>query len=157
MGEEGRRGKSGIFLHQLRLVLFVSEVLKWSITHRAQMLGILYDQWKVQDSVQLLVLWTIIPLQNRYVNKLKYQLLNSGGIVNHLSKHCVNNRTEVTVPQVLFIWSCLQLKQIRSLILAGAMDHEDFLTHLRNLEPVLVLASKDLRSQIVREASVTLA
>ncbi|XP_056611251.1 CLIP-associating protein 1a isoform X18 [Triplophysa dalaica] len=48
------------------------------------------------------------------------------------------------------------LKKVRSLLLAGAIEHEGFLQHLRLLEGALKLSAKDLRSQVVREACITL-
>lgn len=49
------------------------------------------------------------------------------------------------------------LKKIRSLIIAGAVDYEDFHTQLRNLEIALQTSVKDLRSQVVREACITIS
>uniref|UniRef100_A0A4W4E5G0 TOG domain-containing protein n=1 Tax=Electrophorus electricus TaxID=8005 RepID=A0A4W4E5G0_ELEEL len=48
------------------------------------------------------------------------------------------------------------LKKVRSLLLAGAVDHEPFQQQLRQLEPAFKLSAKDLRSQVVREACITL-
>ncbi|XP_035988472.1 CLIP-associating protein 1a isoform X19 [Fundulus heteroclitus] len=48
------------------------------------------------------------------------------------------------------------LKKVRSLILAGATDYEGFPQQLRLLEAPLKLSAKDLRSQVVREACITL-
>ncbi|XP_037401460.1 CLIP-associating protein 1-B isoform X12 [Pygocentrus nattereri] len=48
------------------------------------------------------------------------------------------------------------LKKVRSLLLAGATDHEGFLQQLRQLEGAFKLSAKDLRSQVVREACITL-
>ncbi|XP_073711433.1 CLIP-associating protein 1a isoform X29 [Misgurnus anguillicaudatus] len=48
------------------------------------------------------------------------------------------------------------LKKMRSLLLAGATEHEGFLQHLRLLEGAFKLSAKDLRSQVVREACITL-
>ncbi|XP_072300408.1 CLIP-associating protein 1a [Eucyclogobius newberryi] len=48
------------------------------------------------------------------------------------------------------------LKKVRSLILAGALDYEGFPQQLRLLEAPLKLSAKDLRSQVVREACITL-
>ncbi len=45
---------------------------------------------------------------------------------------------------------------MRSLILAGATEHDGFLQHLRLLEGAFKLSAKDLRSQVVREACFTL-
>ncbi|XP_052003862.1 CLIP-associating protein 1-like [Xyrauchen texanus] len=47
------------------------------------------------------------------------------------------------------------LKKVRSLVLAGATEHEGFLQHLRLLEGAFKLSAKDLRSQVVREACIT--
>ncbi|XP_044221260.1 CLIP-associating protein 1a isoform X11 [Thunnus albacares] len=48
------------------------------------------------------------------------------------------------------------LKKVRSLLLAGATDYEGFPQQLRLLEAPLKLSAKDLRSQVVREACITL-
>uniref|UniRef100_A0A8C5EW21 Cytoplasmic linker associated protein 1 n=1 Tax=Gopherus evgoodei TaxID=1825980 RepID=A0A8C5EW21_9SAUR len=45
------------------------------------------------------------------------------------------------------------LKRIRSLLLAGAAEHDNFFQHLRLLDGAFKLSAKDLRSQVVREAS----
>lgn len=42
------------------------------------------------------------------------------------------------------------------MLLAGATDHEAFLQQLRQLEGAFKLSAKDLRSQVVREACLTL-
>ncbi|KAM9461824.1 CLIP-associating protein 1-B-like isoform 10-T11 [Clarias gariepinus] len=48
------------------------------------------------------------------------------------------------------------LKKMRSLLLAGATNHEAFLQQLRQMEGAFKLSAKDLRSQVVREACITL-
>eukprot|EP00062_Callorhinchus_milii_P011444 gi/632957429/ref/XP_007894476.1/ PREDICTED: CLIP-associating protein 1 isoform X6 [Callorhinchus milii] len=48
------------------------------------------------------------------------------------------------------------LKKIRSLIMGGAAEYESFFQHLRLLDGALKLSAKDLRSQVVREACLTL-
>eukprot|EP00066_Takifugu_rubripes_P021721 XP_011610987.1 PREDICTED: CLIP-associating protein 1 isoform X2 [Takifugu rubripes] len=48
------------------------------------------------------------------------------------------------------------LKKVRSLVLAGAAEFEGFPQQLRLLEASLKLSAKDLRSQVVREACITL-
>ncbi|XP_023273362.1 CLIP-associating protein 1 isoform X4 [Seriola lalandi dorsalis] len=48
------------------------------------------------------------------------------------------------------------LKKVRSLLLAGATEYEGFPQQLRLLEASLKLSAKDLRSQVVREACITL-
>uniref|UniRef100_A0A672ZWG9 Cytoplasmic linker associated protein 1a n=1 Tax=Sphaeramia orbicularis TaxID=375764 RepID=A0A672ZWG9_9TELE len=48
------------------------------------------------------------------------------------------------------------LKKVRSLMLAGAPEYEGFPQQLRLLEASFKLSAKDLRSQVVREACITL-
>lgn len=48
------------------------------------------------------------------------------------------------------------LKKVRSLIMGGATEHESFFQHLRLLDGAFKLSAKDLRSQVVREACITL-
>uniref|UniRef100_A0A8C9VAY4 Cytoplasmic linker associated protein 1 n=1 Tax=Scleropages formosus TaxID=113540 RepID=A0A8C9VAY4_SCLFO len=48
------------------------------------------------------------------------------------------------------------LKKVRSLLLAGAAEHDGFFQQLRLLEGAFKLSAKDLRSQVVREACITL-
>lgn len=55
-----------------------------------------------------------------------------------------------------FVLSCQQLKKIRSLLLAGAAEYDNFFQHLRLLDGAFKLSAKDLRSQVVREACITL-
>ncbi|XP_019115955.2 CLIP-associating protein 1a isoform X9 [Larimichthys crocea] len=50
----------------------------------------------------------------------------------------------------------LALKRVRSVMLAGAIEYEGFPQQLRLLEAPLKLSAKDLRSQVVREACITL-
>ncbi|XP_072323365.1 CLIP-associating protein 2 isoform X9 [Scyliorhinus torazame] len=49
------------------------------------------------------------------------------------------------------------LKKIRSLLIAGATEYDCFFQHLRLLEGAFKLSTKDLRSQVVREACITVA
>ncbi|XP_054864528.1 CLIP-associating protein 1-A-like isoform X4 [Amphiprion ocellaris] len=48
------------------------------------------------------------------------------------------------------------LKKVRSLLLAGAAEFDGFLQQLRLMEASFKLSAKDLRSQVVREACITL-
>ncbi|XP_041504518.1 CLIP-associating protein 1 isoform X8 [Microtus oregoni] len=48
------------------------------------------------------------------------------------------------------------LKKMRSLLLAGAAEYDNFFQHLRLLDGAFKLSAKDLRSQVVREACITL-
>ncbi|KAJ1199636.1 hypothetical protein NDU88_003469 [Pleurodeles waltl] len=49
------------------------------------------------------------------------------------------------------------LKKVRSLLIAGAADNDCFFQHLRLLDSAFKLSVKDLRSQVVREACITVA
>ncbi|KAK0134179.1 CLIP-associating protein 1 [Merluccius polli] len=48
------------------------------------------------------------------------------------------------------------VKKVRSLMMAGAAEYEGFPQQLRLMEAPLKLSAKDLRSQVVREACITL-
>ena len=50
-----------------------------------------------------------------------------------------------------------QMKKVRSLLVAGAADYDCFYQHLRLLDGAFKLSAKDLRSQVVREACITVA
>ncbi|XP_073677485.1 CLIP-associating protein 2 isoform X24 [Garra rufa] len=49
------------------------------------------------------------------------------------------------------------LKKFRSLLVSGATDYDCFYQHLRLLDGAFKLSAKDLRSQVVREACITVA
>uniref|UniRef100_A0A8C4ZC96 Cytoplasmic linker associated protein 2 n=1 Tax=Gadus morhua TaxID=8049 RepID=A0A8C4ZC96_GADMO len=49
------------------------------------------------------------------------------------------------------------MKKVRSLLVAGAADYDCFYQHLRLLDGAFKLSAKDLRSQVVREACITVA
>nr|XP_043908401.1 CLIP-associating protein 2 isoform X19 [Solea senegalensis] len=49
------------------------------------------------------------------------------------------------------------MKKIRSLLVAGAASYDCFYQHLRLLDGAFKLSAKDLRSQVVREACITVA
>ncbi|XP_063308064.1 CLIP-associating protein 2 isoform X28 [Pelobates fuscus] len=49
------------------------------------------------------------------------------------------------------------LKKVRSLLVAGASEYDCFFQHLRLLDGSFKLSVKDLRSQVVREACITVA
>ncbi|XP_053323348.1 CLIP-associating protein 2 isoform X26 [Spea bombifrons] len=49
------------------------------------------------------------------------------------------------------------LKKVRSLLVAGAAEYDCFFQHLRLLDGSFKLSVKDLRSQVVREACITVA
>ncbi|XP_037830444.1 CLIP-associating protein 1-A isoform X2 [Kryptolebias marmoratus] len=48
------------------------------------------------------------------------------------------------------------LKKVRSLLFAGAADFDEFLQQLRLMEVAFKMSAKDLRSQVVKEACITL-
>lgn len=50
-----------------------------------------------------------------------------------------------------------QLKEFRACFFAGAKDHSDFVQQLASLELCFQMSVKDLRSQVVREACITIA
>lgn len=49
------------------------------------------------------------------------------------------------------------MKRFRSIVVGGGDQYEEFLRSLRQLDLSLIATVKDLRSQIVREACITLA
>ena len=49
------------------------------------------------------------------------------------------------------------LRQVRALVVAGAGDQEDFMPLLRGQEVLFQSVIVDLRSQVVREACITVA
>ncbi|BFZ22654.1 hypothetical protein BsWGS_25692 [Bradybaena similaris] len=49
------------------------------------------------------------------------------------------------------------IKLLRSLVISGAADYDDFYQSLRTLESAFIMVVKDLRSQVVREGCVTIA
>ncbi|XP_025829154.1 CLIP-associating protein isoform X2 [Agrilus planipennis] len=49
------------------------------------------------------------------------------------------------------------LKKLRALVKAGAANFDDFYVQLRSMEPPLEASIKDLRSQVVREACISIA
>lgn len=57
----------------------------------------------------------------------------------------------------VFLVFFLQMKKVRSLLVAGATGYDCFYQHLRLLDGAFKLSAKDLRSQVVREACITVA
>ncbi len=55
------------------------------------------------------------------------------------------------------IISEFQLKATRALLIAGAQDYDEFMAQLRTLESAYQVSVKDLRSQVVREACISIA
>lgn len=48
------------------------------------------------------------------------------------------------------------LKRLRGILKGGALDYEEFHTHVKGLEVAMLTSVKDLRSQVCREACITL-
>lgn len=61
------------------------------------------------------------------------------------------------IAMICIFFSPSQLKKIRSLLVAGAPSYDCFYQHLRLLDGAFKLSAKDLRSQVVREACITVA
>lgn len=72
----------------------------------------------------------------------------------NVTKSINDSLIKVILPLVFII--LFQLKKVRSFMLAGAAEYEGFSQQLRLLETPLKLSAKDLRSQVVREACITL-
>lgn len=70
--------------------------------------------------------------------------------------HC-NDSVSPIGPFMASVVYCSQLKKIRSLLVAGAANYDCFYQHLRLLDGAFKLSAKDLRSQVVREACITVA
>ena len=49
------------------------------------------------------------------------------------------------------------LKRLRSVLIAGASDFDEFLGYLKPMELSFQVSVKDLRSKVVREACITIA
>lgn len=49
------------------------------------------------------------------------------------------------------------MKKLRAIIIAGGTNYENFLENLKNVQRPFEVACTDLRSQVVREACITLA
>ena len=48
------------------------------------------------------------------------------------------------------------LKKLRGILKGGALDYEEFHTQVKGLEVAMLTSVKDLRSQVCREACITL-
>ncbi|CAG9837434.1 unnamed protein product [Diabrotica balteata] len=74
-----------------------------------------------------------------------------------VSEHLKNIQDTISDPNKEWNKRVEALKKIRSLVIAGATSHEEFHVGLKNLEIPLQGTLKDLRSQVVREACVTIS
>ncbi|XP_052686026.1 CLIP-associating protein 1-like isoform X11 [Crassostrea angulata] len=83
----------------------------------------------------------------------KVQIFSSRDVQDQLSK------IQTILSDTNSIWEkrCEAVKSIRSVIVAGGMEYDDFQQSMRSLDVSLITSVKDLRSQIVRETCITLA
>lgn len=49
------------------------------------------------------------------------------------------------------------MKKLRAIVKAGGTNYENFYEHLKSMQRAFEVACTDLRSQVVREACITLA
>uniref|UniRef100_A0A673HJX8 CLIP-associating protein 1-like n=1 Tax=Sinocyclocheilus rhinocerous TaxID=307959 RepID=A0A673HJX8_9TELE len=91
-----------------------------------------------------------LPARNKYA--VRFQIYSSKELEDSLNKI----REVLSDDKQDWEHRVTALKKVRSLLLAGATEHEGFLQHLRLLEAAFKLSAKDLRSQVVREACITL-
>lgn len=74
-----------------------------------------------------------------------------------MEEHLVSMRTIIQDPNNDWAKRAETLKKIRSLLIAGASNYDELFQHIRLLEPAFQTSVKDLRSQVVREACVSIA
>ncbi|XP_052805181.1 CLIP-associating protein 1-like isoform X3 [Mya arenaria] len=81
----------------------------------------------------------------------RVQLFSSRDLTDHLTK-CKDTLSDTNIAWEKRVEA---LKTLRGIMVAGAMDYDDFNPFLRTLEPCFMNSVKDLRSQVVREACIT--
>ncbi|XP_078333536.1 CLIP-associating protein 1-like isoform X18 [Crassostrea virginica] len=83
----------------------------------------------------------------------KVQIFSSRDVQDQLSKiqNLLNDTNSAWEKR------CDAVRNIRAVIIAGGMEYDDFQQSIRSLDVALISAIKDLRSQIVREACITVA
>ncbi|KAI0221889.1 CLIP-associating protein 1-B [Lamellibrachia satsuma] len=88
---------------------------------------------------------------NSYEDVPKVHLFSGRELTDHMGRihDCLCD------PNIAWEKRVEALKTIRSLLVAGATDYDEFHPLLRKLEPTLQTSLKDLRSQVVREACIT--
>ncbi|WAR05483.1 CLAP2-like protein [Mya arenaria] len=79
----------------------------------------------------------------------RVQLFSSRDLTDHLTK-CKDTLSDTNIA-----WEKRVEATLRGIMVAGAMDYDDFNPFLRTLEPCFMNSVKDLRSQVVREACIT--
>lgn len=74
-----------------------------------------------------------------------------------LEKELVKIRDSCSTPSTEWEKRVECLRRLRSLLIAGAADYEEFYPFLKPLEVPFLTSTKDLRSQVVREACISIA
>lgn len=74
-----------------------------------------------------------------------------------LEEHLTNIKTVIQDPNNEWSKRSDALKKIRSLMIAGAGNYDELWAHIRMLEHAFQTSVKDLRSQVVREACLTIS
>lgn len=113
------------------------------------------DNWKVHYAGK--ICFTSIVCSEHWVQSLSTELTLNWLLITFLiSRKHVHYYDIITWLILLYEYVTQQLKKIRSLLLAGAAEYDTFFQHLRLLDGAFKLSAKDLRSQVVREACITL-
>ncbi|XP_039244244.1 CLIP-associating protein 2 isoform X8 [Pipra filicauda] len=96
------------------------------------------------DEDDFIKAFTDVPAVQIYSSRELEETLNKIREILSDDKHDWDQRTNA-------------LKKVRSLLVAGAAQYDGFFQHLRLLDGAFKLSAKDLRSQVVREACITVA
>ncbi|XP_068260719.1 CLIP-associating protein 2 isoform X1 [Nyctibius grandis] len=96
------------------------------------------------DEDDFIKAFTDVPTVQIYSSRELEETLNKIREILSDDKHDWDQRTNA-------------LKKVRSLLIAGAAQYDGFFQHLRLLDGAFKLSAKDLRSQVVREACITVA
>ncbi|KAM9575128.1 CLIP-associating protein 2 isoform 25-T25 [Guaruba guarouba] len=96
------------------------------------------------DEDDFIKAFTDVPTVQIYSSRELEETLNKIREILSDDKHDWDQRTNA-------------LKKVRSLLVAGAAQYDGFFQHLRLLDGAFKLSAKDLRSQVVREACITVA
>ncbi|XP_019364495.1 PREDICTED: CLIP-associating protein 2 isoform X15 [Gavialis gangeticus] len=96
------------------------------------------------DEDDFIKAFTDVPTVQIYSSRELEETLNKIREILSDDKHDWDQRT-------------IALKKVRSLLVAGAAQYDGFFQHLRLLDGAFKLSAKDLRSQVVREACITVA
>ncbi|XP_064362554.1 CLIP-associating protein 2 isoform X25 [Dromaius novaehollandiae] len=96
------------------------------------------------DEDDFIKAFTDVPTVQIYSSRELEETLNKIREILSDDKHDWDQRTNA-------------LRKVRSLLVAGAAQYDGFFQHLRLLDGAFKLSAKDLRSQVVREACITVA